>query len=197
MKALLLVDIQNDFLPGGSLAVNEGDLIIPVANELMAPRVTDLVVATQDWHPHGHGSFASANGKNPFEMGELSGLPQVMWPDHCVQHTFGAQLADELKEEKIHKTFVKGTDPTVDSYSAFYDNAKRNSTGLGEWLKKQGVTELIVLGLATDYCVKFSVLDALELGFKVKLVVDGCRAVDPVAGERAIKDMEEAGAELI
>jgi nicotinamidase/pyrazinamidase len=195
MKALLLIDIQNDFLPGGALAVNEGDQVIPVAHDLLNHVDFDQIVATQDWHPANHGSFASQHDKNPFEMGELDGLPQIMWPDHCVQNTLGSELA--ITDLPINKIFTKGTDPSVDSYSAFFDNAKRNSTGLGEWLNQQGITELYVMGLATDYCVKFSVLDALNLGFKVNVVVNGCRAVNPEDGKSAFKEMETAGATLL
>jgi len=197
MRALLLIDIQNDFLPGGALAVGEGNQVVPVANKLIAKLPVELVIATKDWHPPEHGSFAKQHGKSPFEMGELSGLPQTMWPEHCVQDTPGAELAKELQDKNINRIFTKGIDHTVDSYSAFYDNAKRNSTGLGEWLKEQSITELFILGLATDYCVKFSVLDALALGFKVNVVADGCRAVDPNAGQQALKEMVSAGANII
>jgi len=197
MKALLLIDIQNDFLPGGALAVGEGDQVVPVANKLISNLPVELVLATKDWHPPEHGSFAKQHGKNPFEMGELTGLPQLMWPDHCVQETPGAELAKDLQHQNINRTFTKGLDTTVDSYSAFYDNAKRNSTGLGEWLKEQGINELFILGLATDYCVKFSVLDALSLGFKVNVVADGCRAVDIKGGVQALKEMSAAGANIV
>ena len=195
MKALLLIDLQNDFLPDGSLPIRNGDEVISVANRLMEAGDYDLIVATQDWHPQNHGSFASQHeGKNPFDMGELDGLPQVMWPDHCVQNTYGAQLASALNTEPIDQICTKGQDQNVDSYSAFYDNAKRNSTRLGDWLKERKIDELHVMGLATDYCVKFSVLDALALGFKVQVITDGCRAAAPDTGKQAQQEMLEAGA---
>ena len=198
MRALVLVDLQYDFCPGGALAVAHGDETIAIAARL--EQHFDPIVATQDWHPPDHKSFAINNpGKQVGELGELGGLPQVMWPAHCVQGTRGAELHDGLDRSRITEVFRKGTDPAIDSYSGFFDNGHRKATGLGDWLKKRGVTELYVLGLATDYCVKFTVLDALELGFAVSLVVDGCRAVDlqPGDGERAVAAMREAGATVI
>jgi nicotinamidase/pyrazinamidase len=169
MKALLLVDIQNDFLPGGALAVPAGDEVIAVANRLMP--AYELVVATKDWHPANHGSFASQHaGRSVGETEQLNGLEQILWPDHCVRGSAGAELASELKHENIHHVVHKGTDPTVDSYSAFFDNARRKSTGLAEFLKSKGVEEIHVLGLATDYCVRATVLDGLDLGFRVVLL---------------------------
>lgn len=199
-KALILVDIQNDFLPGGALAVPKGDEVIAIANRLIEKGGFDLIVATQDFHPRNHGSFASNNpGKKPGEMGKLSGLPQVMWPDHCVQGTKGAEFAGQLAQKSIHKVFRKGMDPSVDSYSGFYDNGHRNSTGLGEFLQSEKVTDVVVLGLATDYCVKFTVLDALKLGFKTVFVKDGARAVNlsPTDGDKATEDMRQAGARVV
>lgn len=176
MKALILVDIQNDFCPGGALAVADGDAVVPVANRLM--NVVDLVVATQDWHPANHGSFASNHaGKQVFDMGDLAGLPQVMWPDHCVQWTGGAQFHPGLDTKRIMRVFPKGTDPTIDSYSGFFDNGKRKATGLGDWLKTKGVTEVLICGLTTDYCVKATAIDAVQLGFRTVLVEDACRGV--------------------
>src|SRR5205807_6303994 len=154
MKALILVDIQNDFLPGGALAVPEGDSVIPVANKLQS--AFPLVVATQDWHPANHGSFAANHrGRKPLEQIELNGLPQTLWPVHCVQGTRGAELAATLEHKRIAKIFLKGTDAGIDSYSGLFDNGHRKSTGLGEWLKAKGVTEVFACGLATDYCIKF------------------------------------------
>jgi nicotinamidase/pyrazinamidase len=165
MKALILVDIQNDFLPGGALAVADGDKIIPVLNRIQ--REFSLVVATQDWHPGNHGSFAMNHpGKNVFEQIDLNGLPQTLWPAHCVQNTKGAELAGALERERIAKIFPKGTDAAIDSYSGFFDNGHRKSTGLGEWLKGRGASEIYVCGLATDYCVKFTALDAVAAGFR-------------------------------
>jgi nicotinamidase/pyrazinamidase len=193
-RALILVDLQYDFCPGGALAVARGDETILVARQLM-PRFS-TVVATQDWHPLDHGSFATSHpGKQPYERIELAGLPQVLWPPHCVQGARGAELHDALDRSRITEVFRKGTDPTIDSYSGFFDNGHRKSTGMGEWLKARGIAEVVVLGLATDYCVKFTALDARELGLAVTLVSDGCRGVDLAAGdsERAIADMRAAG----
>src|SRR5512147_565922 len=174
MKCLILVDLQNDFLPGGALAVPEGDKVIPVVNKLQP--MFPLVVATQDWHPANHGSFATNHpGRKVFEQIVLNGLPQTLWPVHCVQGTRGAELAAALNRERIAKVFPKGTDPGIDSYSGLFDNGHRKSTGLGEWLKEQGVTHVYVCGLATDYCVKFTALDAAQMGFKTWLVEDACR----------------------
>lgn len=194
MKALILVDIQNDFCPGGALAVADGDAVVPVANRLMS--AVDLVVATQDWHPASHGSFASNNpGKQVFTMGDLAGLPQVMWPDHCVQWTGGAQFHPGLDTKRIAHVFPKGTDATIDSYSGFFDNGKRKATGLGDWLKGKGVTEVLICGLATDYCVKATAIDAAQLGFRTVLVEDGCRGVGmtPTDVPDALAAMRAAG----
>jgi nicotinamidase/pyrazinamidase len=191
---LILVDIQNDFCPGGALAVPQGDEVVAVANRLQ-PRF-DLVVATQDWHPAGHGSFAANHpGRKPFEMGELAGLPQVLWPVHCVQGTPGAAFHPRLDTARVAKVFPKGTDPAIDSYSGFFDNGKRKSTGLGEWLKAQGVTHVFVCGLATDYCVKATALDAAQLGFPTTLIQDACRGVGLGSTDiaDAVKAMQAAG----
>lgn len=193
MKALILVDIQNDFLPGGALAVPDGDAVIPVANKLQA--VFPLVVATQDWHPANHGSFAASHpGKKVFEQIELNGLPQTLWPVHCVQNTKGADLANALDRNRIAKIFPKGTDAGIDSYSGLFDNGHRKSTGLGEWLKVQGVTEVFVCGLATDYCVKFTALDAVGMGFKTHFIEDASRGVNlhPDDVKNAIDEMKRA-----
>jgi nicotinamidase/pyrazinamidase len=198
MKALLIIDVQNDFLPGGALPVPEGDQVIPVVNGVQ--RAFDLVVATQDWHPASHGSFAANHpGKNPGEVIDLAGLRQILWPVHCVQNTPGAALAPALETAQIRRVFQKGTDPQVDSYSGFFDNGRRKSTGLGEFLKNEGADELYLLGLATDYCVKFSALDAVSLGFRTHLIVDGCRGVNlkPGDADRAIDDMRNAGVEIV
>ena len=176
MRALILVDIQNDFCPGGALAVADGDAVVSIANRLMI--TVDLVVATQDWHPENHGSFASNNpGRKVFDLADLGGLPQVMWPAHCVQWTGGAQFHPGLNTRRIARVFPKGTDPTIDSYSGFFDNGKRKATGLGEWLKTQAVDEVLICGLATDYCVKATAIDAAQLGFRTVLIEDGCRGV--------------------
>lgn len=201
MKALLLIDLQNDFMPTGALPVVDGDSVVPVANRLIeALKGEALIVATQDWHPADHGSFASQHpGKAPGELVKLGGVDQVLWPDHCVQKTFGAQLQSQVNSRDVEKVFFKGTDVGIDSYSAFFDNGHQRATGLGDWLAVKGVREVIILGLATDFCVKFSVLDALELGLRVTLVADGCRGVNlrPGDSERAIAEMAERGARIV
>jgi nicotinamidase/pyrazinamidase len=164
MKALLLVDIQNGFCPGGNLAVPHGDEIVSVANRLIEEGGYDVIVASQDWHPANHGSFASQHpGAKPFEIGELSGRPQVMWPDHCVQETADAEFHSDLNTNAIDYVQQKGENPAVDSYSAFRDNDQAALTGLAGYLTAQQVTELDICGLATDYCVKFSALDAVDM----------------------------------
>jgi nicotinamidase/pyrazinamidase len=197
-KALVLVDLQYDFCPGGALAVPHGDETIAVANRVA--RRFDLVVATQDWHPADHGSFATNHGDaRPYDVIDLHGLEQVLWPVHCVQGTRGAELHADLEHARITRVFQKGADPRVDSYSGFHDNGRRNSTGMGEWLKAQGVDTIYALGLATDYCVKFTALDGVRDGFDVYLVADGCRAVElsPGDGERAIEEMRSAGVTVL
>ena len=157
----------------------------------------DLIVATQDWHPLDHGSFAANHvGRSPFEQVELDGLTQTLWPVHCVQNTGGALFAPTLDTRKIARVFPKGMNSRVDSYSGFFDNGRRAATGLAEWLRIQGVTELTVCGLATDYCVKFTVLDALREGFVVTLCTEACRGVNLTSGDvdRAIAEMTAAGA---
>jgi len=192
MRALILVDVQNDFLPGGALGVPEGDAVVPVANRLM--KAFPLVVATQDWHPADHGSFAANHpGRNVGELIDLSGLPQILWPTHCVQGTPGAELAPGLDRAGIHHVVRKGTDPAIDSYSGFFDNGHRKATGLADYLLAKGVNEVFVMGLATDYCVKFTALDALRrLGFTTCLVADGSRGVNLKPGDvaDAVAEME-------
>jgi nicotinamidase/pyrazinamidase len=199
-QALIIVDLQPDFLPGGPLAVPEGDAIIPTVLALMDR--FELVVATQDWHPREHGSFAANHsGRTPGEVIDLHGLPQILWPTHCVQDTPGAALVPELqaREGKLAAVFRKGTDPTVDSYSGFFDNERRKATGMGEWLRAQGVTSVVICGLALDYCVKFTALDALSLGFATTLVCDAARAVNlqPGDGERAVEELRAAGVTIV
>ena len=199
MNALVLVDIQNDFLPGGALAVARGDEVVPVANRVS--HRFDLVVATQDWHPRDHGSFAANHpGRKPGEMIDLGGLPQVLWPVHCVQGTPGAAFAPGLDFSRVERVFRKGVDPAIDSYSRFYDNGHRRSTGLGEYLRQRGVTEIFVMGLATDYCVKFTALDAVgTVGLRTTLIVDGSRGVNlrPGDSEAAVDEMRRAGVRVI
>jgi len=178
MNALILVDIQNDFCPGGSLAVKEGDQIAPVVNELQ--KHFALVIATKDWHPVGHSSF------------------ETLWPPHCVQETAGAEFVAELDTSRIARVFLKGTDMEIDSYSGFFDNEHKRATGLGDYLQERGVTDVTVVGLATDYCVKFTALDAISLGFKTTVVADACRGVEVNEGDtaRAIGEMAAAGVQI-
>lgn len=195
-KALLLIDIQNGFCPGGNLPVEDGDKVVPVANALMKSGRYDLVVASQDWHPADHGSFASQHpGAKPFDMGELGGKPQVLWPDHCVQGTPDAEFHPDLDLSSIAYVQKKGENPAVDSYSAFRDNDRAALTGLAGYLKDKGVNELDLMGLATDYCVKFSALDAVDMlpGVKVRFIEDGSRGIDPQGVKAAIDEMKSAG----
>jgi nicotinamidase/pyrazinamidase len=194
VKALIITDIQNDFCPGGALAIREGDEIVPLINQLQ-PRF-ELVVATQDWHPQGHGSFAANHpGKKIGEVIDLNGLPQILWPVHCVENTLGADFHPGLDRGRIARVFHKGADPGIDSYSAFFDNGHRKATGLGDYLKEQGIDEVYLCGLAIDYCVKFSALDALDLGFKTYVIEDACRGVNLRPGdvEKAIGEMRAKG----
>ncbi len=198
MKVLILTDIQNDFVPGGALAVAEGDAVVPVVNRLQ-PRF-ELVVATQDWHPTNHGSFAANHpGKRPGDVIELGGLRQILWPVHCVQNSPGAALVPGLDTRRVSRVFRKGTDPDIDSYSAFFDNGHRKATGLGDYLKEQGVTDVYLAGLTTDYCVKFSALDALALGFRTHLIEDACRGVNlqPDDVTKALAELKRAGVKLL
>ena len=198
MKALILVDIQNDFVTGGALAVPEGETIIPTVNQLQ--KHFELIIATKDWHPEEHGSFAANHSdKQPGERIDLHGLEQVLWPIHCVQETEGAEFVAELDTSKVDMIFVKGTDETIDSYSGFFDNGHRKSTGLGQYLKAKQVTEVYVVGLATDYCVKFTALDALELGFETYLIEDASKGVNLAEGdvEKAVAEMRKKGVQVI
>ena len=188
MDALILVDIQNDFLPGGALAVPRGDEIIATANRLQER--FGLVVATQDWHPAGHASFASSHpGKNVYDAVMIDGVEQILWPDHCVQGSRGAELARAFNTNRVEAIFRKGTDPGIDSYSAFYDNARRKSTGLEGYLKWRKVDRVFLAGLAADFCVSYSIMDALAMGFGAVLVKDATRAISEEgfrAAEKAI-----------
>ncbi|MEF0938876.1 bifunctional nicotinamidase/pyrazinamidase [Rhizobium sp. BR 362] len=200
MKALLLIDIQNGFCPGGNLPVPDGDRVVPVANKLIDSGKYDMILASQDWHPAGHGSFASTHpGKKPFEMGMLSGKPQMLWPDHCVQNTEDAMLHPELNADGIDFIQQKGQNSTVDSYSAFRDNDQAALTGLAAHLRDAGVTQLDICGLATDYCVKFSALDAVEMlpGVKVRFIEDASRGIDPTGVKAAVDEMRMRGVAII
>ncbi len=200
MKALLLIDIQNGFCPGGNLPVADGDKIVPIANALIENGGYDLIVASQDWHPANHGSFASQHpGKQPFEMGELSGKPQVMWPDHCVQETPDADFHPDLNTQAFDHVQQKGENPAVDSYSAFRDNDQSATTGLADYINRQGVTVLDICGLATDYCVSFSALDARDMlpDVKVRFVEDASRGIDPEGIKAAIAAMRAKGIAVV
>lgn len=197
MQALIIVDVQNDFLPGGALAVNNGDQVIPFIN--MIQKKFDLIIATQDWHPAAHESFASNHhDRNIGEVIELHGISQVLWPDHCVAGTHGAEFSSDLDQTRINNVFRKGNQLHVDSYSGFFDNDHKSSTGLHEFLQSQGITNIVIVGLATDYCVKFTALDAINLGYDVTVLSEGTRAVNlsPGDGENAKLDMKKAGIKI-
>ena len=202
-RALIMVDIQHDFLPGGSLAVGNGDEIIDYVVSLMKDSGRyELVVATQDWHPAGHGSFASAHpGAHPFDLGELSGVEQVLWPDHCVQGESGARLHATIRKTLIAITengqrsliIKKGQHVEVDSYSAFFDNNHAHDTGLHRALQSYDISAVDIVGLAFDFCVKFTALDAASLGYQTSVLLQGTRAVDPAAFAPVKAELEAAG----
>jgi len=176
-SALIVIDVQNDFCPGGALAVTEGDAVVPVANRLM--QRFDHVVLTQDWHPADHSSFAANNpGRDAFSLIDMPYGPQVLWPVHCVQGTAGAAFHSDLETDRASLVIRKGYRSQIDSYSAFFENDHTTSTGLAGYLRERAVEHLILVGLATDFCVRFSAVDAAKLGFKVTLLEDGCRAID-------------------
>jgi len=194
MRALLIVDMQNDFMPNGPLGVKNADALIPLINALI-PRFP-LVVASQDWHPPDHVSFATSHpGKKPGDHVRVKEMDQVLWAVHCVRNTPGAELVFGLNKEKIACCFFKGTDSGIDSYSAFFDNARSKSTGLGDYLKSRGVTAVYLVGVATDYCVLYSSLDAIDLGFEVHVIADACRPInlDPRDEERALAAIAARG----
>ncbi len=196
MRALILVDIQNDFIPGGALPVPKGDEIIPVVNNLLSH--FDLVVATQDWHPKNHGSFASNHpGKKVYDVIDLNGLEQILWPDHCVQGSRGAEFVRALNTNPVEAIFRKGTDPAIDSYSGFFDNGRKKSTGLADYLKGRGVDEVFVVGLAGEFCVNYTILDAAEQGFKTYLIKDATRPLDENQFEKAVQNMRQKGVVII
>jgi nicotinamidase/pyrazinamidase len=179
VKTLIIVDVQNDFMPGGSLAVPGGGEIVPVINDLLDK--FDLIVATQDWHPKNHKSFASAHfGKTPMDKIELNGTEQILWPDHCVQGTEGADFHPDLATNRIEAIIRKGTDPEFDSYSGFYDNNHEKSTGLAGYLREKGCEELYFCGLASDICVFYSIKDAVEEGFTAKFIHDASSPLDQI-----------------
>ncbi|WP_417860633.1 bifunctional nicotinamidase/pyrazinamidase [Winogradskyella sediminis] len=196
MKTLLIIDVQNDFMPSGSLPVPHGDQIVPLINSIQ--NNFDLVLATQDWHPKDHISFASNhNGKSNFEVLELHGQSQTLWPDHCVNGTVGANFHPDLNTENFEAIFRKGTDKTIDSYSAFYDNGHLKSTGLTGYLKEKGVTELFLCGLAADICVYFSIIDAFNEGFDCTFIEDASKALDNDGFEKLKKEMIHKGIKIV
>lgn len=200
MKALLLVDIQNGFCPGGNLPVPDGDEVVAVANRLIEEGGYDVIVASQDWHPANHGSFASQHpGRRPFEMGKLCGQPQMLWPDHCVQGTPDAEFHADLNTGEIDYIQQKGENPAIDSYSAFRDNDKAAVTALAGYLRAQGIKELDVCGLATDYCVKFSALDAVDMlpGVQICFIEDASRGIEPEGVRAAIDEMRAKGVGVV
>ncbi|WP_339717582.1 bifunctional nicotinamidase/pyrazinamidase [Cyclobacterium amurskyense] len=197
-SALIIVDVQNDFLPGGALAVGKGDEVIPVINKVKDK--FDLIVATQDWHPANHGSFAANHeGKKVGESISLNGLDQILWPVHCVENSIGADFHKSLDKQNWREVFKKGSNPVVDSYSGFFDNGRKEKTGLGDFLKANGIENVFVTGLAADYCVKFTVLYALDLGFNTYLIADATKGVNlsPNDTLEAFKEMETQGAILV
>ncbi len=198
MKALILVDIQNDFMPSGTLPVPEGDQIVSLVNEIQEK--FDLIVATQDWHPGGHKSFATNHiDKQPGEIIDLNGIEQILWPAHSVQGSEGAEFFDGLKTDKIDNIIKKGTDPEIDSYSGFFDNDQNKSTGLELCLRKRNVSRVFIVGLALDYCVKFTAMDANRIGFETTVILDATRGVDinEEDSQKAVEEMQDAGIKVI
>lgn len=196
-KALIVIDVQNDFCPGGALAVPEGDTIVAGINAAMAG--ADAVILTQDWHPAGHSSFASSHdGKAPYETVDMPYGTQVLWPDHCVQGSQGAGFHPALKADAADMIIRKGYNPAIDSYSAFFENDRSTPTGLHGYLQTRGITAVQMVGLATDFCVQFSALDAAALGYDVSVALDLCRGIDLEGSlEASLKAMRDAGVTLI
>lgn len=198
MNTLIIVDVQNDFLPRGALAVPQGDAVIPVLNQLQP--WFDVIIATQDWHPASHASFAANHpGRNVGDVIQLDGIEQILWPVHCVQDTPGSEFAAELDQSRWDRVFQKGTEVWIDSYSGFFDNDHRSATGLADYLRTIGAQRIFVAGLATDYCVKFTALDAQQLGLETYLIRDACRAVNlqPNDEANAIAAMQAAGVRVV
>jgi len=194
---LLVVDVQNDFCPGGALAVTDGDAVVPLANRL--GRTFSHVLLTQDWHPPGHQSFASAHpGRRPFETIQAAYGAQTLWPDHCVQGTEGAAFHPELDLTQAELIIRKGFRPEIDSYSAFFENDRKTATGLGGYLRQRGFTRVFLVGLATDYCVHYSAVDAVGEGFQAVVIEDACRAIDLDGSlAEARENMAKAGVSFI
>lgn len=197
MRALLIVDLQNDFCPGGSLAVPDGDSIIPTVNKLV--NVFDAVIQTQDWHPAGHSSFASSHEvKEPYDTVEMDYGIQVLWPDHCVQGSMGAEFHPELNTLKTQVMIRKGFRKAIDSYSTFYENDQETTTGLTGYLNQRGITDLYTVGLATDFCVKWSILDGIDEGFNMYIVKDAVKGIDLDGSlDAAWNEMKEKGVNIV
>jgi nicotinamidase/pyrazinamidase len=197
-RVLIVVDVQNDFCPGGALQIKDGDSIIPLINRIMDR--FDLVVATQDWHPQNQVSFASNNpGKNIYDQINISGIAQTLWPDHCIQGTKGAEFHDDLDLSKFCLILRKGMNPLVDSYSAFIENDRNTETGLAGYLKALKVREIFICGLATDYCVYYSAMDSLRYGFRCNVIIDATRGVDLPEGSigAVVSEMKDKGISVI
>jgi len=193
--ALIVIDVQNDFCPGGALAVPEGDRIVPGINALMGD--FDAVILTQDWHPSGHSSFASSHEAEPMTLTDMPYGPQVLWPDHCVQGSQGAEFHSDLLTDRADLIIRKGYNPAIDSYSAFFENDKTTPTGLEGYLRTRGIDTLTMVGLATDFCVNYSAVDAARLGFTVTVRQDLCRAIDFDGSlAAALEEMVQAGVKL-
>lgn len=196
MRALIVVDVQNDFVTGGALEVPRGEQVIPIINSIVDK--FDLVVATQDWHPSNHKSFASKHqGNKPFDVITLHNLEQVLWPDHCVQGSKGAELHPDLHKDRVEAIIRKGMDPEIDSYSAFYDNGHRKATGLAGYLRERNIDTVYVCGLAGDYCVFFTARDALKSGFRAVLIEDASRPIDKHGFEKAKEELSSSGGRVI
>lgn len=196
LRTLVIIDVQNDFTPGGSLEVEDGDLVVPVINQIM--KKFDLVVATQDWHPQNHASFASNHdGKQAFETIDLNGMEQTLWPDHCVQGSVGAEIHPDLDIRRVEAIFRKGTDPQIDSYSAFFDNGHLKRTGLAGYLREKGAHELYFCGLAADICVYFTIRDALQEGFSATLIEDAAKPLQHKKYREIKEELLKDGVQVI
>lgn len=196
MQALIIVDLQNDFVTGGKLEVPHGEQIIPLVNQLS--RRFELVVATQDWHPADHKSFASNHAdKKPFDKILLAGLEQVLWPDHCIQGAHGAEFHPQMEMQHIEAIFRKGMVPDIDSYSGFFDNGHKKATGLAGYLRERGVETVYVCGLAADYCVYYTAKDALKGGFNTMVIEDATRAINNADFEKAKRDVQARGGRIV
>ena len=196
MKTLVLVDIQNDFLKGGSLAVPQGEKIIKPINKII--KEYDLVIATKDWHPKNHISFASNHtDKKIGDIINVNGVDQVLWPDHCIQNSYGSDFPEQLDISKLAKVVYKGSDANIDSYSGFFDNGHFRSTGLSDYLKSKDVYKIDYVGLATDYCLKYTAIDSVSEGFKTRVLINCIKGIEEKGCELALNEMKSKGIELI